>query len=248
VETQYGTALGHLHALERRWPERHYPYVIGLRYLAEREYKRGDLQRAEQLWRDAIENGNSCLVQRPDEIDTRVSLCWAYLELFNRVLDSSPDRNAECESILKEALDHAQIALQQRPHSSPVRDVLASLRVGLARCYCKLNRVEDAIPLFKSAVEDIQSLCSESPWSSDFWDTQQWFVSSAAMNLKQYGHADTAENILRDSAFWMRQVSKSIPRDSASHQSFLRAQTNLVKELYAADLQKEAEDLSHVDN
>ncbi|HEX4415788.1 MAG TPA: protein kinase, partial [Lacipirellulaceae bacterium] len=150
VERQYRTALAHLHELERRWPDRHYPYVIGLRHLAERAYKRGDLQEAEQLWRDAIVNGDSCLVQRPDDIDTRVSLCWAYLELFNRVLDNSPDRKTESEATLEKGLDHAQIALQKRPHSSPVRDVSASLRVGLARCYCQSGRAEDAIPLFKS--------------------------------------------------------------------------------------------------
>ena len=79
--------------LEQQWPERRQPYVICLRYLAERAFQRGDRHKAQQLWQEAIARGEAYLAEQPQDVDTRVSVCWACVELYNRLLREARKTN-----------------------------------------------------------------------------------------------------------------------------------------------------------
>jgi tetratricopeptide (TPR) repeat protein len=142
VEAQYQRALEHLRDLHQRWPERLKAYALYLDYRGDRVYKRGDLEQAEQLWREAIVNGEAWLAQRPDDLNARISLCRACMGIFNRIPSSSTTRAAEAEAILQKGLAHVEIALQQQPQSSQARDAATQLTFWLALYYCRSNRVE----------------------------------------------------------------------------------------------------------
>jgi tetratricopeptide (TPR) repeat protein/predicted Ser/Thr protein kinase len=110
VEAQYQLALEHLDKLHQRWPDRLRAYVMYLHYRGDRACKRGDLEQAEQLWREAIVNGEAWLSQQPNDIDTRIGLCRACMAIFSRIPSSSTTRALEAEAIIKQGLAHVEIA------------------------------------------------------------------------------------------------------------------------------------------
>jgi hypothetical protein len=244
IEAQYRRALTHFHDLELRSPERRYPYVIALRYLADRAFKRGDLQEAEELWRQSIANGEACLVQRPNDLDTRVSICWTCMQFFDEDLINSSERRGEGEAILKQGLAHVNVALNQKAHSSQARDVAASLNFCLALSYCRSGRVPEATRLFTKAAELIESLCTDFPWDSDYWNTLEWFMSDTAKSLKEHGELEAAQDALRGYVRWIKEARSTAVRDPGPRKFLQQAQTQLVKELRAADLGQEAQGIA----
>ncbi len=244
VEAHYQRALEHLRDLHQRWPERRQAYVLYLHYRGDRAYKRGNLEQAEQLWREAIVNGEACLAQHPDELNTRIGLCRACIGIFNRLL---PTNGAEAEAIVKLGLAHVEIALQQQPRSSQARDASASLNSSLAYCYCRSNRVEESIPLFNEAAKAMESLCADFPWTPEFWSTLQWSFGSMASTLKDQGRLDAAQDILRGSSNWIKQVHATIPRDPGPRKFLQQTRMRLVEELRSAELDQEADDLTRLD-
>ena len=247
VEAQYQLALEHLRDLHQRWPDRRQAYVLYLDYSGDRAYKRGDLEQAEQLWREVIVNAEACLSQRPDDLNTRIGLCRACVGIFNRILRSSPTKEAEAEAVIKQGLAHVAIALQQQPRSSRARDAAASLNSCLAFCYCRPNRVEESLPLFNEAAKAMESLCADFPWTPEYWNTLQWFIGSSARSLKDQGRLDAAQDILRGFTNWVKQVHATIPRDPGPRKFLRQTRMCLVKELRSADLDQEADDIAHLD-
>jgi tetratricopeptide (TPR) repeat protein len=242
VEAQYQRALEHLRELNQRWPERRQANVMRLRYLADRAYKGGDLEQSKKLWQEAIANGQAWLSQRPEDLSTRIGLCWACMGIY------STTRGAEAEAIIKQGLVHAEIALQQEPRSSQGRDAAAQLNFCLASCYCRSNRVEEAIPLFNEAAETMELLCADFPWTVDYWNTLQWFIGDMPSNLKDQGRLDAAQDILRGFSNWVKEVHATIPRDPGPRKFLRQARMRLAKELRAAELNQEADDIVRLDD
>jgi serine/threonine protein kinase len=238
VEAQYQRALGYFHDLEKRSPNQSYPYAIALRYLAERAFKRGELPEAERLWRESIANGEACLTQRPDDLDTRISVCWTCTQFFEEDLSNSPKGRDEGEEILEKGLTHVGIALNQKPHSIQARHVCASLNFCLALSNCHAGQVDEAIALFKKSAETMETLCAEFPWTEDYWNTLQWFISGTAKSLKEQDRLDAAQDALRGVAAWIKQQHSADPKA----EGFVRqTQSRLVTELRGADLDEEAD-------
>ena len=248
VEAHYQRALEHLRALTQRWPERRQANVLRLRYLADRACQRGDLEQAEKLWQDAIENGEAWLSQRPEDLSTRIGLCRTCMAIFSRIPGSSTTRAAEAEAIINKGLAHVEIALQQQPRSSQARDAAAQLNFCLASYYCRSNRVEGAIPLFHEAAETIESLCADFPWTPEYWNTLQWFIGDMPSNLKDQGRLDAAQDILRGFSNWTKQVHATIPRDPEPRKFLRQARMRLAKELRSAELNQEADDIARLDD
>jgi tetratricopeptide (TPR) repeat protein len=248
VEAQYQRALEHLRDLNQRWPKREQANVLRLRYLADRACQHGDLEQAEKLWQEAIENGEAWLSQRPEDLKTRIGLRQTCMGIFSRIPGSSTTRAAEAEAIIKKGLAHVEIALQQQPRSSHARDAAAQLKFCLASCYCRSNRVEGAIPLFQEAAETIESLCADFPWTPDYWNTLQWFIGDVPSNLKDQGRLDAAQDILRGFSNWVKQIHATIPRDPGPRKSLQQARMLLVKELRSAELDQEADDIARLDD
>jgi tetratricopeptide (TPR) repeat protein len=248
VEAQYQRALEHLRDLNQRWPERRRANVLRLRYLADRACQRGDLEQAEKLWQEAIENGEAWLSQRPEDLETRIGLCRTCLAIFSRIPGSSTTRAAEAEAIIERGLAHVKIALQQQPQSVQARDAAAQLNFNLALCYCRSDRVEGSIPLFNEAAQTIESLCADFPWTPEYWNTLQWFIGDMPSTLKDQGHLDAAQDILRGFSNWVKQVHATIPRDPGPRKSLQQARMRLDRELRAAELIQEADDIARLDD
>jgi len=248
VEAQYQRALEHLAKLHQRWPDRLRAYVMYLHYRGDRECKRGDLKQAEQLWREAIVNGEAWLSQQPDDLNTRIGLCRACMAIFSRIPSSATTRAAEAEAVIKKGLAHVEIALQQQPQSSQARDAAAQLNFCLAVCYCRTNRVEGSIPLFNKAAEMIESLCADFPWTPEYWNTMQWFMRDMPTSLKDQRRLDAAQGILRGFSDWVKQVHATIPRDPGPRKSLQQARMHLVKELRSAELHQEADEIVRLDD
>jgi hypothetical protein len=216
--------------------------------LAERAYKQRNLTEAEQFWREAIAHGEACLIQRTTDVDTRISLCWAYIEFHNRILSESPERQTEAESLLQKGLAQANVALEQRPRSGPARDVMASLNFNLAMCYCGTDRADQAIPLFQKSAATIESLCAEFPWTVDYWHTLQWFMSGTSNHLNKCGRPDAVRNSLNGFAKWLIQMHSSLAAKGARPEVLQETRACLLKELRAASLDQEADDIAKLGN
>ena len=168
--------------------------------------------------------------------------------IFSRIPDSSTTRAAEAEAIIKKGLAHVEIALQQQPRSSQARDAAAQLNFDLALCYCRSNRVEGSIPLFNEAAQTMESLCADFPWTPEYWNTLQWFIGDMPSSLKDQGRLDAAQDILRGFSNWVKQVQTSIPRDPGPRKFLRQARMRLAKELRAAELNQEADDIARLDD
>jgi hypothetical protein len=137
--------------------------------------------------------------------------------------------------------------LQQQPQSTQARDAAAQLNFCLAEHWCRSHRVEASIPLFNRAAETIESLCVDFPWTVEYWNTLEWFIRDVPSNLKHQGRLDAAQDILRKFSTWTKQVHATIPRDPGPRKSLQQARLHLVKELRAAELNQEADDIVRLD-
>ena len=168
------------------------------------------------------------------------------MAIFNRIPASSTTRAAEAEAIIKKGLAHIQIALQQQPRSSQARDTAAQLHFNLALCCCRSNRVEESIPLFNEAAETMELLCADFPWTPEYWNTLQWFIGDMPSTLKDHGRLDAAQTSLREYSNWMKQVDATIPRDPEPRKFLRQARLRLTKELRAAELNREADEITRL--
>jgi tRNA A-37 threonylcarbamoyl transferase component Bud32/tetratricopeptide (TPR) repeat protein len=243
VEAQYRKALQQFTALERDWPQRRQPYVICLRYLAGVADRRADHAEAERLWKESIARGEAYLEQRPDDIDTRSSVCWACVEYFNYVLSAVESRATEAEAVLQQGLRHAAISLEQNSRSVQAREVDASLRFNLAISYCRRGRVAEALPLFEQASDEIQSLCASSPWTPSYWQTAQWFHAGSTNALQQAGGAQEAQAAVNRTYQWLRKIAPEVPDQPVPQQALKTVQNNVIQLLLATGQEHEADEL-----
>ncbi len=77
AEAQYLHAIELANQLERQWPGRSEPPLLGFRMLAKLAGSRGELAAALRLWREAIARGEDYLEKHPGNINTRTEIGWA---------------------------------------------------------------------------------------------------------------------------------------------------------------------------
>jgi tetratricopeptide (TPR) repeat protein len=239
IEAQYRRALAELRGLERRWPERRQPYIICLRFLAERAFRRGDRDEAEGLWQEAITSGEAYLAQQPNDIDTRVSLCWACVERYNRLL-RDPEKHLEAESVLQVALKHVNIAIKENSKSAQARDVAASIKLSLGTLRCRSGRVDEAVVLYQDAMNSIESLSTDFPFTSEYWISSKWFLDDITANLRDQGRKEDLGDILRQFAVWLEGIGPSVPADHEHQKLLSQSRRNLAKQFHEAGLPQEA--------
>jgi hypothetical protein len=225
-------------------PERPQDYVLCLRYLAERAVRRGQRLEAEALWREAIANGNACLARDPDNFDARVSLCWACVEFYNRLLRESAASTAEAENLLSDALAHATLATQQGATSTAARDVAASIKSCLATCYFRTERAGEGLGLYREAIDDVESLCADAPWNAGYWHTLEWFHDDLVANLRDAGQLVSGQDALREFSAWLAEIGPQLPAESGPQTLVRQTRRNLVNQLRTAGLTHEADELA----
>lgn len=243
VESQYRRALTLLRDLERRTPGRPQDRVLCLRYLAERAIQRGNRAEAEELWREAIANGEACLAQDPMNVDARISLCWAHVEFYNRLLRDSAASLHEATQLMSRALEHAQVATEQGDYATSARAAAASIRLCLATTYCRAGRADQAICLYRQAIDDVQSLCADSPWTESYWHTLSWFHDDLMANLRIAGREDEGREALKRFSAWILQMALKIPAEPVPQELYKQTRQTLVEQLRAAGLGLEADEL-----
>jgi tetratricopeptide (TPR) repeat protein len=241
ADVHFRRALEMYENLERDWPARRQPVGICLDYTADLAFQRGDTKEAERRWREAIERGEAYLKQHPDNLDARSTVCWACADVCDAILLRVDTRAAEAEPILNKGLEHVALMRQQDPRSSQAREVGAFLRFCLARCLCNTDRVDDAVPLFQQAVEEMESICADFPWNRPYWDSIQYFHREAVFALQQANRPDETRALLRRWDGWLQEIGPTLPDDVAAQAELRRCQKGLVRLLRAVGQVEDAD-------
>jgi len=236
----YRRALEMYEGLERDWPERRQPMVHCLQRLADLAFRRGDLKEAEQLWREAIDEGEAYLEQRPKNADARSNLCWACADLADMIFLPSADRIAEAEPILKQGLKHAAIILSDEPRSGQAREVAAFLQARLAQGYCRTGRAEEAADLCRRAIEGIESLCADFPWNESYWSDAIYIHKGVVRSLQDGGRPGDAAALLRSMVKWIERTAPQVPDEPAPRASLARCRDSLIELLRSSGLEQQA--------
>jgi len=243
VEAQYRKALQQFDDLEREWPDRPQPAVLCRRYLANFALRRGENAEAERLWRAAIDRGEAYVARRPAEENEVHEIAWATAGLFDLVSQSA-DRAVEAEAILQRGLRPVDAQLAEDPDAVQAIDAAAALRLRLALCYCRQNRVDEALPVFERAAGDMQSLCEAFPWNNNYWGNLTWFHEDMAVALRNSGRAEEEKAILRRYRDWLHSIASKIPDEPGPREKLRKAETELSRLLGVAGLERDADELS----
>jgi tetratricopeptide (TPR) repeat protein len=213
ADRHFRQALQMYRDLERDWPERRQPVIHSLRHLADLAFKRDARAEAEQYWREAIKSGEEYLEQHPKNLDARSNLCWACADLSESILIPASDRAREAEPILKTGLHHAATMRGLDSRSTQAREVAAFMTVALAHCYCRTERSDQAIELYRQGISDMESLCAEFPWNRPYWDLSGYLRRATVRNLIAVDRLEDAKNILRNTVAWFQSVQRQLPDD-----------------------------------
>jgi tetratricopeptide (TPR) repeat protein len=243
ADRQFRNTLELFQQIERDWPDRPQPVGLCLRQLAKSAFERGDLKDAETYWRQAMDRGEAYVNRHPHDIDARSGLCWARGEICDAILLPSQERAAEAEPILKKAYEHSSIMLKQSPKSAQARDVRAFLSFSLARCYCRTERADQAIEAFQQALNEIESLCAEFPWTQQHWDTNNYFQRDTVRELERAKQPDAAADALTKMVKWLKTIAPQLPADTVAQDELRRCRTDLVELLRSTGREQEAQEL-----
>ena len=215
-----------------------------LRHLAETASARGDLPKAQELWRESIEKGERFLEREPTATAARSQVCWACIDLWQSINATSGNRISDLEHIIQTGAKHGAILLEQNPHAPFVRDVVASLNLRLAMVYCRTGRVDEAVALFKKTVHDIDSLCADCPWNAQYWATARYIHSESLRSLDAVGRRDDAKTLARQMYEWVQNTAPRLPKDLLPQLELLQCQFQVAKCLQSLGQSREAADLA----
>jgi serine/threonine-protein kinase len=246
AELQFRKTLRLFREIERDFPARLQPVGLCLRQLADSAFKQGDRKQAEHFWRQAIDGGEAYLEQHPSNIDARVGLCWACGELCDAILLQAPNSAAEAEPILNKGLMHCALILERSPRSTQARDVRAFLSFSLARCYCRLGRLDEAAAPFQQALDEIHSLCAEFPWNRQHWDSLNYFQRETVREFQEGHRPAQAADALEDMVDWLKEAAPQLPPDTVPQAELRRCQAGLIALLRSAGRHDDARALRHL--
>jgi serine/threonine protein kinase/tetratricopeptide (TPR) repeat protein len=244
ADAYYREALAIYADLERRWPDRAQPVTLGLRHLAEAANARGEHETAQRLWRESIERGEKFLARDPSATAARSQLCWACVDLWQSIDASSENPMAGLERVIQMGARHAAILLEQDPGATYVRDVAASVNLRLGIVYCRTGRSDEAIAIFNSTVDEINSLCADCPWNPQYWGTARYMHSESLQLLDACGRREDAIHLARKIYDWLLDAAPQIPKDVTTQAELLRCQTHVVECLQSIGQSGEAAELT----
>lgn len=207
IEAQYRKALATYENVEAKWPGRHEPVTSCLRYLADAANRRGDRGAAEKLWSQAISRGEAHLAEQPQHFQAHNDVCWACSEYYEAILHGAPGRSAEASATLEKGLHHALEMRQENPESTQAADVLAAIQFRQAIVACEGGRIGEAIPVFRNAIHEIETLCASFPWNADYWNTAEWFQHEAIKRLHQAGRESDVDLLVRETSAWLAKMA-----------------------------------------
>ena len=242
-EVHFKQALKLFADLRHNWPNDPQPVTFCLRHLAEAALKRGNNAEAERLWSDSIRKGERYLSKDPDAMGRLGELCWAYVSLGDLLTTES--RFDEAETVLRNGLSYASIGLRHERHPvldgegpafhvpgglrTTFRNVDASLNHRLASVFCRTHRVDQAIPLFQHAVDEIESLCVASPSNRDNWVTVRYFHADILRQLQPAGRTDEAKKFVHQMVEWVQQITTRVPDEPMSQEELRLTEIQAIK-------------------
>jgi serine/threonine protein kinase len=248
IESQYRQALATFDAIEHEWPQRRQPVTMCIRYLADVANHRGDRVQAEQLWREAISRGESYLKDQPKHLQARNDVCWACQEYYEAILSNSPNRTDDANTILAKGVQHAEEMRRQQPDAVQAVDVLASLHFRQALVCCRAGRIDDAIPIFHTAFQEVEYLCDSVPWNTDYWNTAQWFHEESIENLHKANRDDEIDALVEQTSAWLQKLRAKVANDARSRQKIEETQTALIKVLRKFGRDHQADEFARIAN
>jgi serine/threonine protein kinase len=230
AEAQYRRALKLYDQLERQWPGRCEPTVLGRRMLARLALERGNMREALASWRTGISQGEAWLKNHPGQLDITVEVGWTAIQMYDGVDDDSLASLADIDSHLMRAAKSVDAALVSDPRSTRVADVAASLHFRRALLHCRQGKVDDAMPQFDKAVSGIEKLCEGFPLDANYWNSLRWFQEEMVRQLSSAGRPAAADEAVRQFEDWLERVAADLADDPSQHDQLRRTQA-LHKEL-----------------
>ncbi len=213
AQKQYRRSLELFGELDRQWPGRCEPPVLGHRMLAKVALHQGDHKEALRLWREGLKLGTNYLNQQPRSLNVCIEIGWTCVHLSDALSSESPEPAAENGAVLTQGIEVVGKALADQPQSTRAADVNASLQIRMAALICRQGRIDEALPIFEQAVAGMELLCEGSPWTADYWNTLRWFHQEIVVNLRAAGHDKAVAEALEQFQKWLDRVEPQMADD-----------------------------------
>ena len=201
--TQYVHALELSDEIERAWPGKCEPDLLSRRMLAKAKLHRGENAEAMHLWQSAITLGERYVASHPGFSDTAVEVGWTCVHLHDALSGQTDFSVVEADDVLKRGLAAVGPAIVGSPPPMRAADVRAGLNVRLAALRCRQDRADEAWPLFREAIAEIQRLCEGSPRNADYWNSMRWFYQEYAMRLADAKQQEAARGVPNQLQQWL---------------------------------------------
>ena len=214
AQETYLRALELFDELDRQWPGRSEPPVLGQRMLAKVALHHGDRAEALRLWREGLTLGTTYLDQQPGSLNVCIEVGWTCVHLCDALSSESPEPAAEIGTVLTQGVEAVGKSLANQPHSTRAADVTASLQIRMAALKCRQGRVDEALPMFEQAVSGMEALCEGSPWTADYWNSLRWFHQEIVVNLRGAERDAAAGHALDQFQKWLDRVSPQMADES----------------------------------
>ena len=203
AQAQYLRALALSDDIERAWPGQCEPDLLSRRMLAKAKLHRGETAEALRLWQSAVTLGERYIANHPGYSDTSVEVGWTCVHLHDALSGQSDFSVVQADDVLKRGLSAVGPAIVGSPPPMRAADVRAGLKVRLAALRCRQNRAEEAWPLFKEAIAEMQGLCEGSPRNADYWNSLRWFYQEYAMHFADANQQEAAQGAQQQLQQWL---------------------------------------------
>jgi tetratricopeptide (TPR) repeat protein len=232
AQAQYRRALGLFDQLERQWPGQSEPPLLAHRMLAKVAFDQGNRSESIRLWRSGLALGAAYLDRHPRHLNVSIEMGWTCVHLCDALDDELPDSADELDSVLTQCMDVVGQVLADEPTSMRAIDVMASMQIRMAALRCRQNRVDDALPIFDRAVAGMETLCENSPWNVDYWNSLRWFHTEIATQLAAANQNAEAQDVMDRFQQWLDRVAPQMadePKLAEQLQASQRWLDDLVK-------------------
>ena len=163
------------------------------------------------------------------------------------MLSKEPNRSAEAEAMLKQGIQHAETMRQQYPTSLQAVDDLAALHMRQATVYSHAGRIDEAIPVFRTAIGEIQSLCESVPWNTDYWNSAQWFHRDSVREVQKANRPQELDQFIKDTVRWLDAMRQRVSNHPLAEQKAIEAAAAYERVLRSMGRGQDADELkTHV--
>jgi serine/threonine protein kinase len=217
--------------LQQEYPERPQESAGCMRMLGIIMLQRGERDKAEHLFRQAIIQQELYVQHFPDRANW-VNLCWIRFSLATMHSPSAPNPFAEeSQELLREAINAAEKALEFDPEERGALFARARAIMELARFLHVSGQTTEAIALYRKALADFQIVAGQSPWTSENWEMVRNVHIELVDMLTSTGRTVEANAAVEQLGSWLQKTAASVPQNLELHPESRQAHAQIVEKL-----------------